>query len=213
MWSIHLIDAELPEFKGGGLAWDTDGTPPDPYLRLKIDGRVVWETPVQKDTRHPVWNVTLPRNVYIPAGANFRLELWDQDSTSDDPAGVLVRSGLPETALPNAIARLTLDNLAVVKLTVAAPMPYQGVGIEFEQRSDALVVLEVERFSPAARAGIHPGERIVAIGSSRVEALGSARAASELSLGADRGSVLTVADANGKERQAALDRDYLWLTL
>ena len=213
LWSIRLIDAELPEFKGGGLAWDSDGTPPDPFIRLRIDGRVVWESPVQKDTRHPVWNVTLPRNVYIPSQAEFRIELWDDDSASEDPAGVLIRSGLPETALPNAVAHLTLENLAVVSLTVASPLPYKGVGIEFEERSDALLVLQVEPFSPAARAGIRAGDRIVGIGSTRVEVLGGARAASELSLGSDRGSTLTVADANGKEREAALDKDYLWLTL
>jgi len=213
LWSIRFLDAELPEFKGGGLAWDSDGTPPDPFVRLRIDGRVVWESPVQKDTRHPVWNITLPRSIYVPPGANFRLELWDDDAASADPAGVLLRSGLPETALPNAVTHLNLDNLAVVTVTISDAAVFKGVGIEFEQRSDALVVLQVEPFSPAARAGIKPGERIVAIGSSRVEALGPARAASDLSMGADRGSTLTVMDGNGKEREATLDRDFLWLTM
>jgi membrane-associated protease RseP (regulator of RpoE activity) len=213
LWSIRFLDAQLPELKGGGLAWDSDGTPPDPYVRLRIDGRVVWESPVQKDTLHPQWNVTLPRSIYVPPAASFRLELWDQDAASSDPAGVILRSGLPETALPNGVARLGLDNQAVVSITISEPAAFKGVGIEFEQRSDALVVLKVEPFSPAARASIKPGERIVAIGSARVEALGPARAASELSLGADRGATLTVADEHGKEREAALDRDFLWLTM
>jgi hypothetical protein len=213
LWSIRFLDAELPEFKGGGLAWDSDGTPPDPYVRLRIDGRVVWESPVQKDTRHPVWNVTLPRSIYVPPSASFRLELWDDDSASSDPAGVILRSGLPETALPNAVAHLNLDNLAVVSITVSDPVVFRGVGIDFEQHSDALLVLRVEPFSPAARAGIKVGEQIAAIGSVRIETLGPAQAASALSLGSDRGSALTVIDAHGKPRDVTLDRDFLWLTM
>jgi hypothetical protein len=213
LWSLRFLDAELPEFKGGGLAWDSDGTPPDPYLRLRIDGRVVWESPVQKDTRHPVWNVTLPRSIYVPPSASFRLELWDDDAASSDPAGVILRSGLPETALPNAVAHLNLDNLAVVTVTVSDPVAFKGVGLEFEQHSDALLVLRVEPFSPAARAGIKVGEQIAAIGPTHVEALGPARAASDLSLASDRGSQLTVIDAHGKVREVALDRDFLWLVM
>jgi hypothetical protein len=213
LWSFRFVEAELPELKGGGLPWDSDGTGPDPYVRLVIDGRKVWESPVQKDTRNPHWNVTLPRSVYVPSGADFRIELWDDDPASSDPAGALRRSGLPETARPDALARLTLENRAVVSVVVSEPRPFKGVGIEFEQRSDSLLVLAVEPFSPAARAGIKPGESIVAIGPSRVAALGGARAASDLSLSAERGGTLTIADKQGKEREANLDADFLWLVM
>jgi hypothetical protein len=36
LWSIRLVEAQLPETKGGGLPWDSDGTGPDPFLRLVI---------------------------------------------------------------------------------------------------------------------------------------------------------------------------------
>src|SRR5262245_17782114 len=61
LWSFRFVEAMLPEFKGGGLPWDSDGTQPDPFVRLVIDGRTVWESPVQQNTRNPHWNVTLPR--------------------------------------------------------------------------------------------------------------------------------------------------------
>jgi hypothetical protein len=213
LWSIKFVDALLPERKGGGLAWDTDGTGPDPFLRLYVGGRLVWESPVQKDTRHPQWNVTLPRNVEISRGAPFRIELWDQDTATSDPAGVLVQSGLPESALPGALAHLNLDNQGIVNVVVSDPQAFRGLGIEYEQHSDALVILNVETYSPAARAGLRVGERIVAIGASRVASLTGPRAASELSLGADRGGSLTVADKKGKEREVSLDKQYLWLTM
>jgi hypothetical protein len=213
LWSIRFVDAQLPEFKGGGIPWDSDGTPPDPFVRLVINDRTIWESPVQRDTLHPVWNITLPRNIYVPSGASFRIELWDDDTASNDPAGVLKRSGLPETARPDALAHLSLGNGATVTVVVGAPRPFKGLGVQYEQRSDALVVLAVEPFSPAARAGIKVGESVVAIAGQRVSQLSAAKAASELSLSADRGATLSIADLLGKEREVTLDRDFLWLLM
>lgn len=213
LWSIRLVEAQLPETKGGGLPWDSDGTGPDPFLRLVIDDRVIWESPVQKDTTNPKWNVTLPRSISVPASSKFRIEMWDEDTASADPAGTIAHQGLPENALPNANARLTLDNLGTVTVMISSPKPYKGLGVTYEQHSDALVVLSVEPFSPAARAGISKGERLVAIGDSRVESLTAAKAASEVSLAVDRGASLTVADQKGKERVVSLDRGFLWLTM
>jgi hypothetical protein len=213
LWSIRLVGGLLPETKGGGLAWDSDGTGPDPYLRLFIDGRMIWESPVQENTRKPQWNVTLPRNINVPSRARFRIELWDDDTASSDPAGAYTRMGLPENALPDASARLTLDNLGSVTIVISKPQPSKGLGVEYEQRSDALVLLRVDEFSPAARAGIKVGESVVSIAGARVSSLTGAKAASELSLSADRGSTLIIADAKGKEREVTLDRDFLWLTM
>ena len=213
LWSIRLVGGVLPETKGGGLAWDSDGTGPDPYLRLSIDGRLVWESPVQQNTRTPQWNVTLPRNIHVPPRARFRLELRDEDTASSDPAGAYERSGLPENALPDATARLPLDNTGSVTIVIERPQPSRGLGVDYEQRSDALKILRVDEFSPAARAGIAVGESVVAIGEARVASLTAAKAASELSLSADRGANLTIADVAGKERTVTLDRDYLWLTM
>jgi hypothetical protein len=212
MYSIRLIGAELPPYKGAGLPWDTDGTPPDPYLKLLIGDRLVWESPVQEDTLRPEWNVTLPRNIYVSSNTRFRIEMWDRDGASSDPAGSVQRLGLPETALLDAAARLPLDNLGAVTVMVSRPKASRGVGIRYEVHGDGLLVLDVEPFSPAARAGVKKGDLITQIGDSRVETVGENKAASELSLASDRGYTLTL--SNGKhERTATLDRDSLWLTM
>lgn len=213
LWSIRFVDAQLPESKLGGLSWDGDSSGPDPFVRLTLDGRVVWESPVQTDTLHPTWNFTLPHNIYVSPQTRFKLELWDSDTAGIDPAGKIVRSGLPDIALPDASAHLTLDNGAVLTVVVSKPLVSQGLGVDFEQHSDALWVLAVERFSPAARAGIQVGDRVVAIGETRVAQLTGAKAASELSLSADRAARLIVADQHGKEREVQLERGYLWLTM
>jgi hypothetical protein len=214
LWTIRFIGAELPQFKATGLPWDSDKTDPDPFIRLVVDKRVVWESPVQKDTRRPEWNITLPRNVEIPENATVRIELWDRDTAvSADPAGSASHTGLPENALQDATARVTLDNLAVVTLMVSAPRAHQGVGLHFEVRPDAIIVLDVEPRSPAGRAGIRKGERIVAIGGRRVAAQSSDEAQSGLSLASERGLTLTIADAKGHEREVTLDKGVTWLVM
>ena len=212
MWSIRLVGADLPQFKGAGLPWDSDGSGPDPYLRLIVNDRVVWESPAQEDTLHPRWNVTLPRNIYVSSSTKFRLELWDRDAASSDPGGAYTRVGVPESALPEAEARLSLDNGGAITIVLGSPRAYRGVGIRYEVRGDGLLVLYVEPFSPAARAGVKAGDLITAIGDSRVERVGGEKAASELSLAGDRGSMLTLSDGK-TERTAQLDRDFLWLTM
>ncbi|HEX2676549.1 MAG TPA: PDZ domain-containing protein [Polyangiales bacterium] len=214
MYTIRVLDAEIPEAKAGGLPWDSDGTEPDPFVRIYVGNRKIWESPVQMNTRKPSWNITLPRNVEIPDNTPFRLEIWDRDTAvSEDPAGRIERDGLPETALPDAIARLTLDNLGTLSIVASAPHAQQGVGLRFEVRPDALVVLDVERYSPAFRAGILKGDRIVAIGPQRVSELSGGEAASDLSLANDKGSTLTIADQKGQERQVTLDKGFIWLVM
>jgi hypothetical protein len=213
MWSVRLVSADLPQFKGAGLPWDSDGTGPDPYMKLLVNDQVVWESPVQENTLHPQWNVTLPRNVYMASKATFRLELWDLDAGGSDPAGVFTRRGLPETALPDAEARLPMGNGGAITVKLSSPIASRGVGVRFEIRGDGLLVLAVEPFSPAARAGLKAGDLIVKIGESSVEAVGGEKAASELSLASDRGAKLTIREDDKPERTAELDRGFLWLTM
>ncbi|HEX7479539.1 MAG TPA: hypothetical protein VF331_17170 [Polyangiales bacterium] len=214
LWTLRVISAELPQFKATGLPWDSDGTEPDPFVRILIDKRLVWESPVRENTRRPEWNFTLPKNIELSDSSSFRVALWDRDTAvSADPAGADTHTGLPASALPDAIARLSLDNLGTVSIMVTAPRAQQGVGLRFEVRPDALIVLEVERYSPAARAGIKVGERIVAIGPQRVSELGGNEATSDLSLASERGSVLTIADAQKHERQVTLDKGFIWLVM
>ncbi|MDD9937467.1 MAG: PDZ domain-containing protein [Myxococcales bacterium] len=215
MYSLRLIGAESLHTPKSGLAWDDDGTGPDPFVRLYVDDRLVWESPVVQDSDRPQWDVAVPRNVEVGSSAMFRLELWDRDTAvSADPIGRIERRGLPTSAAPGAIARLQLDSKAVLVLRVGEPVAHKGVGLSVELRSEGLKVLSVETHSPAGRAGIRPGELIVGIGTERVAHMNDDDAASELSLASDRGHKLMVADSDGKnEREVNLDKGFTWLTM
>ena len=210
-----MVSGELPPRKPSGLDWDADGSGPDPFVRLAIDGEVVWESPVLEDQTQPEWNVTLPRNLRIPRNSKFRLEVWDHDTDLDaDPMGSIRRTGLPSNARPDATARLTLDNLAVVTVLVRSPRAHRGVGLRVEIRPSELEVLEVEPYSPAARANIRPGYLIVAVGEERISHLTDVEAISKLSLAAQRSHRLVVKESGeAPEQPLALDDQPVWLVL
>lgn len=214
LWVLQVLEAELPLRTPAGLPWDTDGSGPDPFVRLYLNGQLLWKSAVQNDTHLPVWNATLPRNVVIEGDAQLRLEVWDWDGpVSADPMGAVQSTGLPGNAIPNARARLTLDNLANLTIRAAPPAPHQGVGLAVEIHQEALVVLSVLPRSPAQRAGIKPGDRVVAVGGAPVARLSDVDAFTRLSLAADMGHSLTIASKNGQQREVILDRKPLWLVM
>jgi len=214
LYTFKLIGATIPPTKPSGLPWDDDHSGPDPFVKLIVDGRLVWKSEVLTDQLRPQWNVILPNNVDISANSDLRIELWDFDTTiSADPVGQLVNRGLPATVMTDAEARLPLDNLSSVTILLGPPRPHKGVGLSVEARSDALKVYDVLPFSPAARAGIRPGDFIVAIGNERVAHVGSDDAVSELALVLDRSRKLTLRDATGKEREVTLDTGFVWLVM
>jgi hypothetical protein len=215
LWSVTVRSAQIPPRKPSGLAWDNDKTPPDPYVILYVDNRKVWQSPVIEDTLNPKWEILLPRNVIIGPSSSLRIEMWDKDTPpAADPIGRIQHIGLPPTAQPNAVARLMMDTGAVLTITVAPPRAHKGLGITwFEVRPAALIALEVEKYSPAGRAGIRAGDQIAAIDNRSVESLGDARACGLLSLSAERGYTLGVVDSKGVKRTVKLDSGLVWLTM
>ena len=213
VYALRVIEGAFPDKMISGLAWDDDGTGPDPFVRLYIDGRLVWESDPIENQTHPEWNVELDRNIRVHPKSQFRLEVWDFDTNvSADPMGHIERTGLPGNALPGAIARLQLDNKASMTVLVSQPRAQRGVGVEYEIHPDAIKVLAVQPYSPAARAGLKVGELIVGIGPERVAHLSDKEAASRLSLASERGSKLAVTNAEGKsERVVQMDTGHIWV--
>jgi membrane-associated protease RseP (regulator of RpoE activity) len=197
------------------LSWDGDGGLPDPVVRLYRGDTLVWESEAVEDTLRPRFAVTLPRNVWVPEDRELRLELWDQDAVGSDPIGVWRGKGLPDNALPDAEARLLLEGRATLVIRISDPVAHRGTGLaRYELRGDRVKVLKVTERSPAARAGIEPGDRITAVDGVSVEAMGPSETASSLSMaGSARGTTLTVQKPDGSRHQVPLDGNYVWLTM
>jgi hypothetical protein len=214
VYSFTVVSAQLPERNRGATQWDDNGGLPDPFVRLYRDDVLVWESPTIDDTLTPQWNASPPRNVHIPRSARIRLEVWDRDAIGGDPVGIWRGVGLPPNARPGIEARVLLEGESFLTIRVDAPQPHRGLGIRlFEVHDGDLEVLEVEPYSPASRAGIVPGDRIVGIGNQTVSQLGGNRAAGALSMAVERQETLRVRNRQGAERTVELDRGYVWLIL
>lgn len=83
---ITIADAAIPPTKPDGSAWDPDGSAPDPFAVLSLDGRALGTTTVVHDSLLPVWRQTTAPTV-VPAGGLLRVDVIDKDAVSDD--GVL----------------------------------------------------------------------------------------------------------------------------
>lgn len=214
VWQLTVIEAHVRPRNRGDLDWDDGGGLPDVQVKIYRDEALVWESETLDDTLEPRWSAVLPRNFSAPPGASLRFEVWDRDTVGGDPIGIYRDRGLPDNALPGADARLLLEGGSYLTIRVDNPRPHRGVGIEeYEVRPDELVVVRVTPSSPASRAGLVPGDRIVAIGDQRVSALNDAQAASALSMSVTRHRPLTVIGPSGQERQVELDHGYVWLTM
>jgi hypothetical protein len=214
VWTFTVVGATIPPLSRGALAWDGSDGQPDPFVRIYRDETLLWESPTLQDTLAPEWNAELPRNLYAPQSAHFRFEIWDRDEVGADPVGIFRYAGLPPNVVSGADARVMMEGGAQLALRLSAPHAHHGVGIRlYEVRGDELVVVEVETHSPAGRAGIQPGDRIVAIGEQTVQALGSQRAPGALSMAAERHTPLRIRNARGDTREVELDRGYTWLVM
>lgn len=214
LWRLTIVSAAVPHEQRSGLPWD-DGDGPDVYVRVFRAGTQIFETPVLDDTTAPVWNATLATNVTLPRTSELRFEVYDADGVSRDPVGIVRSNGLPDAALPGAEAAIPLDSPGAA-LTIRAdqPRPHRGVGIRVvEERSDALLVIEMEQYSPAGRAGVEVGDRILEIAGASVAQTGGPAAASALSQLAGRGGALKIETPDGETRDVQLDQGFTWLVL
>jgi len=214
IYKFTLISATPNQRNRGNAQWDDNDGLPDVYVRIVRDGVVVWESETIDDSLTPVWNATVPRNLSIPRSAHLQLEVWDRDAVGGDPIGIWRGVGLPSNARDGIEARVLLEGESFLTIRIDSPMPHRGVGIRlFEVHDGDLQIIELEPYSPAARAGLVVGERIIAIGNSTVSQLGSARASGALSMASERNEALRVANIQGVERTVTLDRGYVWLVL
>lgn len=215
VWRLRIGSATIPPRKRGGLEWDSGGGLPDAFVRIYRGDELVFESPVQENALDPAFDVMLPKNVWLPPDRELRIEVWDRDDgPTNDPIGIWRGHGLPPNALPDADARITMEGGAALSFRILTPQAHRGIGIaQFEVRGDTLKVLSVLDNSPASRAGVAPGDEIIAIGDRTVDDMEDAQAASALSMASDRGQSLRVRKAGGEEQTLELDRGYVWLTM
>lgn len=205
---VTFVSATLPPQRNDGRAWDDDG-PPDLYVRLYRNGVEVYRSPVARDMARAEWS-NASTTIYLPASAQMRVELWDDDGAFSDPAGSAEFRGVPLGAADGGEHLMRLQGGAELTLRVDAPRPLLGMGVTYEVHGGHLGVLEVEAVSPANTAGLRAGDRITAIDGVRVEALGEIGARQAMDRGSLRRVTLTVERGDGPAQQLEIGVDAVY---
>ncbi|MCU0671815.1 MAG: PDZ domain-containing protein [Myxococcota bacterium] len=210
VWRLAFHEVVIPPRQRGDQPWDEDGTPPDVFVRVYRGDALIFESSPVEGLQVSL-EATTP-NLHFPSNVPSRIELWDQDTVMPTVIGVWRGSGLPSGAMEDGDTRILLDGNASVGFRVLAPEASRGAGItSYEVRRKELRVVEVLEHSPAGRAGLVPGDAIVAIGGESIADLGEARAAGALSRACSEATRLTVKRADGRTEDLVLDRGFVWI--
>lgn len=76
-FAITVGHAEISPREPDGTLWDTDGSAPDPYAQLFIDGALVLTTQNVSDAYTVDWTDQVSRR--IDRGTALELRVWDSD--------------------------------------------------------------------------------------------------------------------------------------
>ena len=82
-WTITAVGASISATKADGSPWDSDGTPPDPYIKVFVDHVLVATSSQIDDTLEPTWMYT-PSPITIGADTELSFEVLDGDEFSAD---------------------------------------------------------------------------------------------------------------------------------
>ena len=82
-WTFTVVSASISTTKADGTPWDADGSAPDPFAKMYLDGVLVGTTPELEDTFTPTWSYA-PAPIVIEAGSDLSLDLIDSDVLDDD---------------------------------------------------------------------------------------------------------------------------------
>ncbi len=187
---LEFVSAELPPSRPDGRTWDDDGDP-DLYAVLYRDDREVYRTPVVRDSLRPRW-AHAAVTARLDPHARFRIELRDDDGALDELVAETHFTGTPSAATEGSNMVLRFEGGALLTVRSGPPEPMLGMGVDYEVHETYVRVLAVEPASPAAAAGLRPGDHVVAIDRTPVESLGEIGARQAMDRAAVRDVSLTV---------------------
>lgn len=167
---IRFLSAKIPPKTRDGRDWDqVFGSQVDPYAILYVNDRELFRTPTASDTLDPDWSSGPRGNFEIGPDDRLRVELWHDHPINDQPIGVR-DIGKPQADwTASGMVRVTFDSGGEVVLAWQPAHAVYGLGLWYELRTGACYVTRTLEHSPATRAGLAKGDRIVRIGGRQVE--------------------------------------------
>ena len=160
---IAVNNATIPPTTRDGRKWGNELTSglPDPYAKLMLNNETIFQTTVHRATLKPTWPDAPKGNFRVAKDDRLRVEVWDARALNDKPIGIR-EVGTPNTG-DVILERLDLETETGVRIELATERAHGrlGYGFNYEMRTLDVYITKVFEESPAARAGIRPGDQIV----------------------------------------------------
>lgn len=202
LYFIYFEGASIPAKNQGGLIWP--GGAPDPFAKLIVNNRDLLLTPVQSRTRSPTWPNQKKQNHRITSESMIFVEVWHNNPMTNQP---ICRARVRDLATMRSGGNneIWCDSGARVRLHVEPARGLYGIGLYYETRgNDGVQVTRVVGDSPAARAGLSAGDKILAIQGKKVAEMDALEVRSSINLNARSGLELDVWFSNGKRHLITL---------
>ncbi len=196
---LRFKKAWIPLRTRDGREWS--GGAPDPYAVVRVSGKELFRTPIQPHTHEPTWPDAPKGNYRIRKNAKVTIELWDDATFQQHPICAKDAEDL-HAAVNAGSLTLVCDVGAKVTLEVEPAHAVYGLGIWYEIRAQGAFVTRVLAESPAGRAELRAGQRILTLQGQEVGNLDEGQIRSLFNANARTGLVITVLELNGKTRTA-----------
>lgn len=202
---LAFAKATIPDKTRDGRAWDsTGGSLPDPFAKLIVNGKDLIVTPVAENTLTPVWPNQKRGNYRLAPGSKIRVELWDSNPISNHPICQETVRDLHEQLSTEQPIEIPCESGAYIQLSAEPAHGKIGIGLHYEIRTDEVYVVRVLTESPAARAGISPGEQITSIMGESAKGMAEGRVRSLMNSNGPTGLKLTLASKGKAPRDVEL---------
>lgn len=201
---LRLRGATVPERTRDGRHWDAFGQhAPDPFAVVYLDGEELFRTRPERNTYRPTWPGSPEGNFRIPPRSTLRVEMFDQNPMKHRPICLFEFSGVDDDVFAGG-REAKCDGGATLGLIVERARAEVGVGLALEVRRTEVLVTQVEEESPASRAGLMRGDRIVAIQGKTVAEMGPGEARSLVNANTRMGIELVILEPDGGTRTVRL---------
>lgn len=205
LFLIYFERALVPNRTRDGREWN-----PNPFAQLVVNGEVLVKSPIEHSNRKPTWPDGHLANYRIRSSDEVWLELWDEGRLGDVPICRRRIWSLAEL-LESRNQEVECDGGARVWIRVAPARPLLGLGFSYELRgSDGVRVTGVVGQSPASRAGISEGDRILAIQGQSTMAMDALGIKSKINTHSRTGLELDVWFVSGERRKIVLKEEAMY---
>lgn len=204
LYLVYFERAVVPNRTRDGRPWD-----PDPYAKLLVNSKELIVTAVEARQRKPTWPSQKLANYRFTGDEELRIEVWDQEPIADKP--ICIEKIRSIKLLSRGLTEISCDGGARVWLYVGPAVPVVGVGLYYELRgSDGVRITRVAGQSPASRAGLGPGDRILAVQGESVMKLDALEIMSKINANARQGVELDVWFKSGDRKKITLKEEAIY---